>query len=184
MVKEMLTKDERDVLEVLREHPRSVQTIAWGVLTYTGDALLEPDVLIALKGLEEKRLAAISPVGMVNEFWVKRDRKGGGEMARMKTVRRFKIWRIEVMVGVLPRKLESGTSRFGIKFWERGFVSSIGIIAFDVELDFRPERKQVDLWLLSHDIQVRHPRLYKFWDWVIQPGGLGLRRWLKYCLRK
>jgi len=65
------TENERNVLEMLREHPRSIETIAWGLLTTLGIGLTEPDVLIALEGLEKKGLAKVSPVSTVNKFWVK-----------------------------------------------------------------------------------------------------------------
>lgn len=38
--------------------------------------------------------------------------------------------------------------------------------------------------LLKHNFPTRFPRLYKFWDWVLQPGGLGFRLWAKWAIPK
>ena len=41
----------------------------------------------------------------------------------------------------------------------------------------------VYVWMVNHDWVTRFPRLFKFWDWVVMPSGLGLWYWFRYCLR-
>jgi len=43
-------------------------------------------------------------------------------------------------------------------------------------------RYKIDLWMINDGWNVRFPRIYKFYDWVLMPGGLGFRAWVFWSL--
>lgn len=48
-------------------------------------------------------------------------------------------------------------------------------------------RHKVLAWMDSNKWHLLHPRLYRFWEWVVMPktwgGRLGLMNWLRWMAR-
>jgi hypothetical protein len=48
-------------------------------------------------------------------------------------------------------------------------------------------RKAVLFWMENHRWFLKHPRFFKFWEWVVMPrtwgGRLGFMNWLRWVMR-
>ena len=70
------TDDERAVLEVLREHPRNVLTLTWGIHELTSRQIAPSEVRHALNLLEQKGLARESSFSEEHDEWWRLTRVG------------------------------------------------------------------------------------------------------------
>jgi hypothetical protein len=42
-------------------------------------------------------------------------------------------------------------------------------------------RLQIAHWMQARMMHLTWPRLFKFWEWVVCPNGLGFRSWLRWA---